>query len=140
MAVVLWICAPGEGLLSLGDWDTVLGKHYQVAACCVVEACLPYTATSCNQGKGWYQKCGFTAIGLVVMCGDLRGRPKWSDVQFCWWETVSLCFSVSGTITQKKKMKPCRNYLSTSFSFSLACMSGFSDLGQIKDRWSFPQG
>lgn len=32
MAVVLWICARGEGLLSLGDWDTVLGKHYQLAA------------------------------------------------------------------------------------------------------------
>lgn len=50
------------------------------AACCVVEACLPYTATSCNQGEGWYQKCGFAAIGLVVMYGDLRGRPKWRMV------------------------------------------------------------
>lgn len=61
------------------------------------------------------------------------------DVQFCWWETVSSCFSMSGTITQKEKMNPCINYLSASFNSPLACWSGFSDLGQIKNQWLFPQ-
>lgn len=62
------------------------------------------------------------------------------DVQFCWWETVRSCFSMSGTVAQKKKMNPCKNYLNTSFNFSLACMSEFSDLGQMKNQWLFPQG
>lgn len=62
------------------------------------------------------------------------------DVQFCWWEIVSSCFSMSGTVAWKKKMNPCKNNLSTSFNSSLACVSEFSDLGQIKNQWLFPLG
>lgn len=108
-------------------------------ACCVVVARLPYPPTSCNQSKGWYQKCDFDAAGLVLLCE----RQTWvesCDVQFCWWETVSSCFSMSSTIAWKKKMNLCKNYLSTYFNFSLACMSEFTDLGQIKNLWLFPQG
>lgn len=47
---------------------------------CVVVACLPYASTSCKQGRGWCRKCGFAATGLLVLCGDLRGKPEWRTV------------------------------------------------------------
>lgn len=80
----------GEGLLSLGDWDTALGKCYQDDCSCpsktacgtVVVACLPSTPTSDNQSEEWYQKCGFAAIRCVVLRRELRGRPEWRTVMF----------------------------------------------------------
>lgn len=108
-------------------------------ACCVVVACLPYTLTSCNQGRRMVSEmwlCCYRAC-CDVWGHDGQTQVENCDVQFCWWETVSLCFSMSGTVIQKKKMNPCKNYLSTSFSFSLACMLELSDLGQIKDQWFF---
>lgn len=66
------------------------------------------------------------------------------DVQFWWWETVSvmllhICCHHWG-IWRKEKTNPCENNLMTFLKFSLAVTSELSDLGQIKKQRLFPQG
>ena len=137
----------------------MLGKCHQdacscpsrTACCAVVVACPPSTPTSDSRSKEPCQKCGFAAVGRVLLRRGWRGRREWrtGDVQFCWWETTIVMGTSSVVLLRvwychwgiwgKEKMNPSESYLMTSFNFSLAFTSELSDLGQIKKQWLFPQ-
>lgn len=106
--------------------------------CCSLPSLCPHLMQARQRMASEMWLCCYRAC-CAVWGPERQTSVENCDVQFCWWETVSSCFSMSGTVTRKKKMNPCKNYLST-FNFSLACTSEFSDFSQIKNQRLFSQG